>query len=467
VNSGGSAFLGVNVTVVYLLGLAALTIVGFLLGRSRASAAADAGPIHSRPVYHGAYVLLAAAIPMLLAFAAGSVLSNYLVETKALTAFDPAILNDELRRGSVLRDIAALAEGQFFGDRTEALQRAADVYASTRSWANYLLLAGAFVLGLLGLAFGLRRLSAGFRARNQVEVAVKVVLLACASIAVLTTVGIVLSVLFETIQFFGKVSPVEFLFGLQWSPQTAIRADQAGSSGAFGIVPLVVGTLLITLIAMIIAGPIGLFAAIYLAEYASPRFRSFAKPLLEILAGIPTVVLGFFAALSLAPWVRGMGESFGLNVASESALAAGVVMGMMIIPFVSSLSDDVVNAVPQSLRDGSYAMGATKSETIKKVVLPAAFSGIVSALMLAISRAVGETMIVVMAAGLAANLTINPLEAVTTFTVQIKTILVGDQEFDSAKTLAAFALGFVLFFFTLVLNVIALQIVKRYREQYD
>jgi phosphate transport system permease protein len=240
-----------------------------------------------------------------------------------------------------------------------------------------------------------------------------------------------------------------------------------GSSGAFGIVPLVTGTLLITVIAILIAGPIGLFAAIYMAEYASPRFRSLAKPVLEILAGIPTVVLGFFAALSLAPWIRQVGQTLGLDVASESALAAGIVMGMMIIPFVSSLSDDVINAVPQSLRDGSYAMGATRSETVKKVILPAAFAGIVSAFMLAISRAVGETMIVVMAAGLAANLTFNPFEAVTTFTVQIKTILVGDQEFDSAKTLSAFALGFVLFFFTLTLNVIALQIVKRYREQYD
>ena len=292
-------------------------------------------------------------------------------------------------------------------------------------------------------------------------------MLGTACVAVLTTIGIVFSVLFETVRFFEKVSPFEFLFGLQWSPQTAIRADQAGSSGAFGIIPLVTGTLLITFIAILIAGPIGLFAAIYMAEYASPRFRAWAKPLLEILAGIPTVVLGFFAALTLAPLVRGWGQSFGLDVASESALAAGIVMGMMIIPFVSSLSDDVINAVPQSLRDGSYAMGSTRSETIKKVVLPAAFAGIMSAFMLAISRAVGETMIVVMAAGLAANLTFNPLEAVTTFTVQIKTILVGDQEFDSAKTLSAFALGFVLFFFTLTLNIIALQIVKRYREQYD
>jgi phosphate transport system permease protein len=274
-------------------------------------------------------------------------------------------------------------------------------------------------------------------------------------------------VLFETTRFFSKVSVFDFVFGLQWSPQTAIRADQVGSSGAFGIVPLVAGTFLITLIAMVVAGPIGLLCAIYMAEYASKPVRAVAKPVLEILAGIPTVVLGFFAALTVAPLVRGWGEAAGLSVASESALAAGLVMGMMIIPFVSSLSDDVINAVPQSLRDGSYAMGATRSETIKKVVLPAALPGIVSAFMLGISRAVGETMIVVMAAGLAANLTFNPLEAVTTFTVQIKTILVGDQEFDSAKTLAAFALGFVLFFFTLVLNFIALRVVQRYREQYD
>ena len=221
------------------------------------------------------------------------------------------------------------------------------------------------------------------------------------------------------------------------------------------------------MIAIAVAGPLGLLSAIYMAEYASPRLRNVLKPVLEILAGIPTVVLGFFAALTVAPLIRRTGEAIGLDVASESALAAGLVMGMMIVPLISSLSDDIINAVPQSLRDGSYAMGATKSETIKKVVLPAALPGIVSAFMLAISRAVGETMIVVMAAGLAANLSINPLDAVTTITVQIATLLVGDQEFDSPKTLSAFGLGFVLFFFTLVLNYIALRIVQKYREQYD
>jgi phosphate transport system permease protein len=453
--------------LIYLAGLAVFVAVGFMLGRARASVAQGKGSLHSRPNYHGAFVGIGVLVPMLLLLCVGIPVANHVVETQALSVFEPAGFDSSLRRSAALRDIVALAEGRAVREPTQQLRQAADTYASLRSWTGTLLMAGGFVLGLLGLAFGLRALSNEFRARNHVERFVKVLLLACACVAVLTTVGIVFSVLFESIQFFQRISPFDFLFGLQWSPQTAMRADQAGSSGAFGIVPLVTGTLLITVIAMLIAGPIGLFAAIYMAEYATPRFRALAKPILEILAGIPTVVLGFFAALTVAPTIRATGQALGLDVASESALAAGIVMGMMIIPFVSSLSDDVINAVPQSLRDGSYAMGATRSETIKKVVLPAAFSGIVSAMMLAISRAVGETMIVVMAAGLAGNLTFNPLEAVTTFTVQIKTILVGDQEFDSAKTLSAFALGLVLFFFTLMLNVIAMQIVKRYREQYD
>ncbi|MGD9922680.1 MAG: phosphate ABC transporter permease subunit PstC [Pseudorhodoplanes sp.] len=451
----------------YFLGLVLLVIVGYLFGRSRANAAGQSEALHSRPAYHGSFVVISILLPMLLIFAVAVPISDRIVNTQAISALDPALLDDDLKRGAALRDIVAVATGRYSGEPSVALKNAADVYASLRSWTNTIIIGAGWIFGLLGLAYGLRMLSVQFRARNHVETVVKYVLLAAACVAVLTTVGIVFSVLFETVRFFQKVSPLDFIFGTQWSPQTAIRADQVGSSGAFGIIPLVTGTLLITFIAMLIAGPIGLFAAIYMAEYATPRFRAWAKPLLEILAGIPTVVLGFFAALSLAPWVRATGEAVGLNVASESALAAGMVMGMMIIPFVSSLSDDVINAVPQSLRDGSYGMGATKSETIKKVVLPAALPGIVSAFMLAISRAVGETMIVVMAAGLAANLTFNPLEAVTTFTVQIKTILVGDQEFESAKTLAAFALGFVLFFFTLTLNVIAMQIVKRYREQYD
>ena len=276
-----------------------------------------------------------------------------------------------------------------------------------------------------------------------------------------------MSVLFESARFFGSVPATDFLFGTHWSPQTAIRADQVGGSGSFGAIPLFIGTLLISFIALVIAVPLGLMSAIYLSEYASQKVRAYVKPALEILAGIPTVVYGFFAALTVAPFIRDVGQSMGLTVASESALAAGLVMGVMIIPFMSSLSDDVINAVPQAMRDGSYGMGATKSETIKQVVLPAALPGIVGAFLLAASRAIGETMIVVMAAGLSANLTINPLEAVTTVTVQIVTLLTGDQEFDSAKTLAAFALGLTLFIVTLILNIVALHIVRKYREQYD
>ncbi|MDT3684584.1 MAG: phosphate ABC transporter permease subunit PstC [Pseudorhodoplanes sp.] len=453
--------------LLYFLGLILLVALGYYFGRVRATTAAQDAALHSRPGYHGAYVVILVVVPMLLVFVVGRLFGDHIVNTQALAVFDPAILDDDLRRGAVLHDIVSLANNQYSGEISPSLRAAADTYASLDALVNTIIVAAGWIFGLLGLSYALRALTATFRARNRVERVVKVMLFGAACVAVLTTIGILFSVLFETMRFFQKVSPLEFLFGLQWSPQIAMRADQGGSSGAFGIVPLVTGTLLITLIAMLIAGPIGLFAAIYMAEYATPRFRAFAKPLLEILAGIPTVVLGFFAALSLAPFIRHWGQAVGINVASESALAAGMVMGMMIIPFVSSLSDDVINAVPQSLRDGSLAMGSTKSETIKRVVLPAALPGIVSAFMLAISRAVGETMIVVMAAGLAANLTFNPLEAVTTFTVQIKTILVGDQEFDSAKTLAAFALGFVLFFFTLTLNMIAMQIVKRYREQYD
>jgi phosphate transport system permease protein len=330
-------------------------------------------------------------------------------------------------------------------------------------------LLAALTLGLavLGGVFAWHRITPRLRARNSVERFMSALLLAASSIAVLTTVGIVLSVLFEAIRFFNEVPVTEFLFGLNWSPQTAIRADQVGSSGSFGAVPLFAGTLLITAIAMIVAVPVGLMTAIYLAEYSTHRVRAVAKPVLEILAGIPTVVYGFFAALTMAPAVRRAGEALGLEVASESALAAGLVMGIMIIPLVSSLSDDAINSVPRAMRDGALALGSTRSETMIKVILPAALPGIVGGILLAVSRAIGETMIVAMAAGLAANLTANPFEAVTTVTVQIVTLLVGDQEFDSAKTLAAFALGLFLFVVTLGLNLIGLQFVRKYREQYE
>ena len=312
---------------------------------------------------------------------------------------------------------------------------------------------------IIAAFYCLFKIKTDWHARNKFEFIILGLLLGCSVVAILTTAGIFASVVFETISFFRQVNPIEFLFSTKWAP--------TGSPPNFGFIPLLMGTLLITCIAISLATPLGLFAAIYLAEYATPSLRRWMKPILEMLAGIPTVVLGFFAALTVAPLIKNSGYVLGLDVASESALAAGLVMGMMIVPLISSLSDDIINAVPQSLRDGSYAMGATKSETIKRVVLPAALPGIMSAIMLAISRAIGETMIVVMAAGLAANFTFNPLAAVSTITVQIATLLVGDQEFDSPKTLSAFALGIVLFFFTLALNYIALRIVKRYRQAYD
>lgn len=292
-------------------------------------------------------------------------------------------------------------------------------------------------------------------------------LIACSTVAVLTTVGIVLSLVFESVRFFQIVPLHDFLFGLHWSPQTAIRADQVGGSGAFGAVPLLVGTLLISAVALSVSGPVGLFSAIYLAEYASPRTRNAIKPTLEILAGVPTVVYGFFAVLVLAPVLRRSGEMVGVAVSSESALAAGLVMGVMTIPFVSSITDDVITAVPRTLKEGALGLGATRSESMRHVVLPAALPGIAGGMLLAGSRVIGETMIVVMAAGLSANLTINPLEAVTTVTVQIVTLLTGDQEFESAKTLSAFALGFLMFVITLILNVTAMRIVRKYREKYD
>jgi phosphate transport system permease protein len=330
-----------------------------------------------------------------------------------------------------------------------------------------MLAACALALAAAGLVMARNRVAPGLRARNLVERVLMGVLILASLLAILTTIGIVASLLLESIRFFDKIPFWEFLFGTKWSPQTALRADQVGQSGSFGAIPIFAGTALITLIAMAVAVPVGLFSAIYLSEYAKPSVRSTIKPIMEILAGIPTVVYGFFAALTVAPVIRDAGEAIGLSVASESALAAGVVMGVMIIPFVSSLSDDVISAVPQSLREGAYGLGATKAETVRNVIVPAALPGIVGAVLLAVSRAIGETMIVVMAAGLAANLTANPFEAVTTVTVQIVTLLVGDQEFDSAKTLAAFALGLVLFVFTLCLNVIALRIVRKYRERYE
>jgi phosphate transport system permease protein len=447
------------------------TVVAFSTGRRQACAlAAAAGPnLHSRPNHHGWFTALWAGAPALLLLLLWTVSDDRVIEYLVLSAApdDVRALSPEAL-DVFLNDVRALATGNIASRAADPVLSAASARYASLSFGSGLL--AALVCGGLALAgwvHARRRIEVALPARVLVERVVRGSMALCSVLAILITVGIVLSLFFEALRFFALISPLEFFFGVRWSPQLALRADQVGSSGAFGAIPVFVGTMVITAIAVAVAGPAGLMSAVYLSEYASSTTRAWVKPTLEILAGIPTVVYGFFAALTVAPWVRAAGELVGLDVASESALAAGLIMGVMIIPFVSSLSDDVINAVPQTLRDGAYALGATRSETIRQVILPAALPGIVGALLLATSRAIGETMIVVMAAGLAANLTVNPLEAVTTVTVQIVSLLVGDQEFDSAKTLAAFALGLVLFAVTLSLNVVALRTVRRYREKYD
>ena len=454
-----------------VLCVAAMAGASFALGRRRALAAAGGvlADLHSLPGYYGWYAALWCGLPGLAVAALWLVGSSWALEeiTLAELAADVPGRSDA-QLALLLNDVKNAAAGVVAPDALDAaVAAAAEHYAALRARGLAATLALASLLSLGGGLVALRAVRPDLAARVKVERALRLALLLCSTLAILVTVGIVLSLIFETLRFFQQVSPQEFLFGLHWSPQTALRADQVGSSGSFGAVPIFAGTLLITGIAMLVAVPVGLMSAVYMTFYATARVRDVAKPVLEILAGVPTVVYGFFAALVVAPFVRQAGLSLGLSVASESALAAGLVMGVMIIPFVSSLSDDAITAVPGALRDGSFGLGATKSETIRLVVLPAALPGIVGGVLLAVSRAIGETMIVVMAAGLAANLTLNPLEAVTTVTVQIVTLLTGDQEFDSAKTLAAFALGLVLFAATLLLNVIALHVVRRYREQYD
>ena len=457
-------------------------VIFFVLGRKRSIAiVSHTGGIqrlHSLPFYYGAQAALWCAIPSLILLICWSAFDDYLIRQIVMQHLSEAqrtLPPQELTL--LLNTIENVASGVTSLQPPPEVLAAAGQVARLRDISQMavtvLLLCSIIFFGL----WGWKKVSPEYRARNSVERIFMFALLLCSTLAIFTTVGIVLSVLFESIRFFGMVPVSEFLFGTQWSPQLAIRADQVGSSGAFGAVPLFTGTLLISAIAMLVAVPTGMMTAIYLSEYANNRVRAVVKPLLEILAGIPTVVYGFFAALTVAPMIKHALHGWELSlfaftlgpleVSGESALASGLVMGVMIIPFVSSLSDDVINAVPQSLRDGSYGLGATRSETIKQVILPAALPGIVGAFLLAVSRAIGETMIVVMAVGTAARLTANPLESVTTVTVQMTTLLIGDHEFDSAKTLAAFALGLVLFIITLGLNFVALHIVKKYREHYE
>ncbi len=459
-------------TTLFLL-IGVLAIAAYWYGRQRALAQVGGRrgirQLHSLPSYYGWLASLTCALPCVLVVVLWAGFQDSVITSMVGVRVGPELAGrDATQLGLFMNDVRNVLSGAIPADQaSDAARRGAAAYEQLRGVAGNALTGIVLALAAAGLLFMRQRIRPALRARNVVEKIGEKALLLCSVVAVFVTVGIVLSVLYESYLFFRSVPVHSFLFGLEWSPQTAMRDDQVGSSGSFGAVPLFLGTAMISGIAMLIAVPVGLLSAIYLAEYANRRFRSWAKPLLEVLAGIPTVVYGFFAALTMGPALRSLGEDFGLNVASESALSAGLVMGVMIIPFVSSLADDMINAVPQSLRDGAYALGATRSETIKQVVLRAALPGIVGGVLLAVSRAIGETMIVVMAAGLAANMTANPLDAVTTVTVQIVTLLTGDQEFDSPKTLAAFALGLVLFLVTLILNVVALYVVRKYREQYE
>ena len=468
--------------LIAIAGAACAYFIGLTRSQQIAKPLGGVRNLAALPSYYATLMSLWALIPAILLILLWSVLDGAIIESlvKSALPVETKQLSTE-NRSLVMSQVKNVALGigsiETLGlEFKPAVTRLQDLSAMSAKAMPIL----ALIVLVIGALLGFRSINAKNNARYAVERVFNATLFICSSIAIFTTFGIVFSVLFESIHFFQKVPFFDFLLGTHWSPQIAIRDDQAGASGSFGVIPLIIGTLLISFIALLIAVPTGLMSAIYLSEYASRRVRGIVKPMLEVLAGVPTVVYGFFAALTVAPAIRRYGDAFrdwgaennidwiaNLAVSSESALAAGIVMGVMIIPFVSSLSDDVINAVPQSLRDGSYGLGATQSETIKKVIFPAALPGVVGGVLLAASRAIGETMIVVMAAGLAANLTINPLEAVTTVTVQIVTLLVGDQEFDSAKTLAAFALGLFLFVITLMLNVVALRVVKKYREQYD
>ncbi|MEM6460537.1 MAG: phosphate ABC transporter permease subunit PstC [Pseudomonadota bacterium] len=426
----------------------------------------DLRSLHSRPVYHGLNALVYTAIPSVIFILLWVLFQGSVVDLLVLNSFPGIETMTGPERDLLISEVRQVAAGNIFREPTPEVNALVERLNAMNARADIILVACVVVIALAGSAFAIMSVSKRYLARHSFERSVTIFMLFASTIAILTTLGIVASLVYEALLFFNRVPVTEFLFGLRWEPQIPLREDQIAGQGAFGAVPVFIGTALVAFLAMAVAVPVGILSAIYLTEYASPRFRSFVKPMLEILAGIPTVVYGFFAVLTVAPAMRQFGQAIGLDVAPNSAIAAGGVMGMMLIPFISSLSDDAFAAVPQSMRDGSFAIGATRGETIRKVLLPAALPGIVGGVLLALSRAIGETMIVVMAAGLIAKMTVNPLDSVTTVTVQIVTLLIGDSEFDNPKTLAAFALGLVLFIITLFLNLIALRIVRKYREKY-
>ena len=441
----------------------------YIFGKSRIKKNSIAKNIKSvsLPSYYAQYMLFWCLLPALIVYFGWIIFEDQIILNLVLANFD-FDLNPALNAGLLIAEIKNVAANINFAEgKSLEIINAAEHYSSIKQTSTVAFYISILIFMILGVMVASRKLHPNFRAQKYIEKYIKYFLIFCSSVAVLTTVGIVFSLLFESLRFFSDVSVFEFLFGTKWYPYIPIREGQSGSQGSFGAIPIFAGTFLIMIVAMCVALPIGLFTAIYLAEYASPKIRRIVKPLLEILAGVPTIVYGFFAFVSVAPFVKTFGESIGIDASPTSALAAGLVMGIMIIPFISSLSDDVINSVPQSLREGSLGIGANKAETIKRVILPAALPGIVGAFLLGVSRAIGETMIVVVAAGTAPNLTANPFENVTTVTVQIVIALIGDQEFDDPRTLSAFALGLVLFVITLILNIFALRIVKKYREIYE
>ncbi len=483
-----------------LVFLAALAAIGFVLGRSRALASGqgDIRNLHSLPSYYGYNAALLSAVPALLLMAAWLLIQPIIIENRIINLIPTAAISEDSTRELVMSDVRRIAEGLNTAVTEGALSEASaatldsattdirallgqvgvalgdevqpEVLVAAQSyralssnlaiWMTFLVIGAA----IAGLAYAVTRTTAAYRARNMVEAMVLALLMLASTIAILTTVGIIFSMLFETRNFFLQYPWHDFFFGLTWSPSFSGR----GGASQLGIIPLLWGTLYVSFIALLVAVPIGLFAAIYLSEYAGPKLRAIAKPLIEILAGIPTIVYGLFALITVGPLLRDyFAQPLGIGDSSSSVMTAGVVMGVMLIPFVSSLSDDIINAVPQAMRDGSFGLGATHSETIRQVVIPAALPGIVGAVLLAASRAIGETMIVVLGAGAAAKLDLNPFEAMTTVTVKIVSQLTGDTDFASAETLVAFALGLTLFTITLGLNVLALHIVRKYREQYE
>lgn len=485
---------------VFLIVLA-IGLGGFVLGRARVmqDAGGDRRVMHSLPNYYGSNVFIKAVVPALLLMIVWLLVQPLFVNNTVSGLIPDAAIADSSSRGLVLSEVRrtasgldlAVAAGVLSAEQaanpqadleeiagaleeagalltsqvTEPVLVAAQRYRSMNDTGNLMMTVAVIVLAVLGALWGLREAQRDFRARSTVESAVRYLLIGAASIAILTTVGIVLSLVFNTIEFFRLYPASDFFFGLNWAPSFSGR----GGSSDLGVLPLLWGTFYISIVALAVAIPIGLFAAIYLSEYATPRLRAIAKPLLEVLAGIPTIVYGLFALLTVGPLLVEVFGRDGLNImqSGTSVMTAGLVMGIMLIPFVSSLSDDIINAVPQAMRDGSYGLGATKSETIKQVILPAALPGIVGAILLAASRAIGETMIVVLGAGAAARLSLNPFDAMTTVTAKIVSQLTGDADFASPEALVAFALGMTLFVITLGLNIFALYIVRKYREQYD